>query len=318
LELRESGLYCALGDFYIDPWAPVDRAVVTHAHPEHACPDCGRYLTSTAGEALLRDRIGPDAAVQTAGYGEPVTLGEVRVSLHPTGHILGSAQVRLESRGEVWVVSGDYALVPDPTCAPFEPLRCHTFLTEATFGLPIFRWPDDTMDDIRFWWRANQEAGKASLLYAHPLGMAQRLLAGIDHSIGPIHAHEAVEHVNQIYRQQGIALAPTVPAAEWPRALILAPPSCHGSAWARSFGHVSTALASGWMRIRGTRRRLSLDRGFVLSDHADWPGLLRAIGETGAETVWVTHGYRGPLVRWLQEHGRQAVAVEGRFEEAQS
>jgi putative mRNA 3-end processing factor len=295
----------------------VVRAVITHAHKEHAIAGCDAYLTSTEGEALLRDRVGPDIVVQAVAYGEPVTLGDVRVSLHPAGHIVGSAQVRLEYRGEVWVVSGDYKPEPDSTCTPFEPLRCHTFLTEATFGLPIFRWPPGGMEPIHAWWKANQEAGKASLLFAHEVGMSQRILSGIDPSIGLIHAHKDIERVNSIYRHQGIALAPTV-AAEGPGSLILAPLSCHGSAWAKSFGSVSTAMASGWMRIRGTRRRRSLDRGFVLSDHADWPGLLSAIEATGAETVWVTHGFRAPLVRWLQEHGRHAVAVDAHFEEAES
>jgi putative mRNA 3-end processing factor len=319
LEPRESGLYCPAGDFFIDPAAPVDRAVVTHAHFDHACPGSRTYLTARAGEALLRERAGAQASIQPADYGEPLTLGEVRVSLHPAGHILGSAQVRLEQGGEVWVVSGDYKLAPDPTCAPFEPVRCHTFVTESTFGLPIFRWPveAEVMDSVHGWWRANQEAGKVSLLFAHALGKAQRVLAAIDGGIGPIHVHESVERLNEIYRSQGIAL-PLTSSNEDRRALIIAPPSCQGSAWTRRLGSVSTALASGWMRIRGTRRRRSLDRGFVLSDHADWPALLRAIEETRAETVWVTHGYRAPLVRWLHEHGRRALAVATPFEEARS
>jgi len=323
LELREPGLYCPAGDFYIDPAAPVDRAIVTHAHFDHACPGSRAYLTARAGLALLRERIG-EAPIQAADYGEPLTLGGVRVSFHPAGHILGSAQIRLEHGGEVWVVSGDYKLEPDPTCAPFEPIRCHTFVTESTFGLPIFRWPAEaaTIAAIHAWWRANQEAGKPSLLFAHALGKAQRLLARLDHTIGPIHVHESVERLNAIYRDAGIALAPTAAAADWHRALIIAPPSLQGSAqgtaWVRRFGAASTALASGWMRIRGTRRRRSLDRGFVLSDHADWPALLRAIDETRAETIWVTHGYRTPLVHWLHEHGRQAVAIATPLAEAQS
>ena len=321
LEVRADGLYCAAGDFYIDPWGPVARTVVTHAHSDHASPGSRSYLTARAGEALLRARLGPEAAIQSADYGETVTLDGVRLSLHPAGHILGSAQVRLERAGEVWVVSGDYKRAPDPTCAPFEPLRCHTFVTESTFGLPIFRWAQtaDVMDAIHAWWRANQEAGRASLLYAHPLGKAQRLLAEIDGSLGPIYTHGAVERLNRVYREQGITLAASTHVANatgpWNRALILAPPSSHGSPWERRFGAASTAFASGWMRIRGTRRRRSLDRGFALSDHADWPGLLRTIEETGADSIWVTHGYRGPLVRWLAEHGRQALAVEARFED---
>jgi len=320
LELREPGLYCPAGDFYIDPAAPVDRAIVTHAHSDHACPGSRTYLTARAGQALLRERIGAEASIQPVDYGEPLTLGGVRVSFHPAGHILGSAQIRLEQGGEVWVVSGDYKLEPDPTCAPFELLRCHTFVTESTFGLPIFRWPTETetIAAIHAWWRANQEAGKASLLFAHALGKAQRLLARIDGTIGPIHAHESVERLSAIYRGQGIALAPTAPSADWRRALIIAPPWSQGSDWIRHFGTVSTALASGWMRIRGTRRRRSLDRGFVLSDHADWPALLRAIDETRAKTVWVTHGYGNPLVRWLHEHGRQAIAVAAPLAESPS
>ena len=322
LELAPDGLYCPLGDFYVDPWGAVDRAVVTHAHSDHARPGSRAYLTASQGEALLRSRLGPEAIIQPLDYGEAVTLGDTQVSLHPAGHILGSAQVRIEHAGEVWVVSGDYKLAPDPTCSPFEPLPCHTFVTESTFGLPIFRWPAETeiRDALHAWWRANQEAGRASLLFAHPLGKAQRLLALLDPAIGPIYTHGAVEGFNQIYREQGIALAPTTPVdggGPWARALMVAPPSAHGSLWERRFSARSTAFASGWMRIRGTRRRRSLDRGFVFSDHADWAGLLRAIEATGAESVWVTHGYRAPMVRWLAERGLQALPVETRFEEAE-
>lgn len=319
LDLRADGLYCEAGDFYVDPWGPVERAILTHAHSDHATPGSRSYLIASAGEAVLRARLGPDASIQTAAYGETVAMGSVRVSLHPAGHILGSAQIRIEANGEVLVVSGDYKLAPDSTCAPFEPLRCHTFLTESTFGLPIFRWPAEAevMAAIHAWWRGNQDAGRASLLFAHPLGKAQRVLSMLDSSIGPIYTHGAVERMNAVYRGQGIALAPTTYAAntgDWKRALVIAPPSSHGSPWERRFGPASTAFVSGWMRIRGTRRRRSLDRGFVLSDHADWTALLRAIQETEAESVWVTHGYRAPLARWLQEHGRNASVVEARFE----
>jgi putative mRNA 3-end processing factor len=272
---------------------------------------------------VLRARLGADARIQTAEYGEAVTLGGARVSLHPAGHILGSAQVRIEVGGEVWVVSGDYKLVADSTCAAFEPLRCHTFVTESTFGLPIFRWPaeHEVAGAIHAWWRGNQQAGRASILFAHPLGKAQRVLSLLDASAGPIYTHGAVERMNAVYRAQGIRLAPTTHAGakgEWARGLIVAPPLSHGSAWERRFGRASTAFASGWMRIRGTRRRRSLDRGFVLSDHADWTGLLQAIGETQAESVWVTHGFRAPLERWLAEHGRMARAVAVEYDEAET
>jgi putative mRNA 3-end processing factor len=316
LEPREAGLYCAAGDFYIDPWAPVERALITHAHSDHARPGSRAYLTARAGEPLLRARVGAEAAIQTVDYGARLAMGEAAVSFHPAGHILGSAQIRIEQGGEVWVVSGDYKLAPDATCAPFEPVRCHTFVTESTFGLPIFRWAPEAevMGGIHAWWRANQQSGKASLLYAYPLGKAQRLLAALDASIGPVYAHGAVERFNAIYGLSAGRAADLPRGRERSRALILAPPEAHNSAWARQFAPASTAFVSGWMRIRGARRRRSLDRGFVLYDHADWPALLLAIEEAGAETVWVSHGYRAPLVRWLEERGRRAVAVDARFE----
>jgi len=312
LELRDFGLYCPAGDFYIDPWDPVERAVVTHAHSDHVFPGCRSYLAAAPGEALLRARLGADAAIETLAYGERISLGSVTVSLHPAGHIAGSAQVRVESRGEVWVVSGDYKLAPDPTCVPFEPIRCHTFVTESTFGLPIFRWPEmnEVMSEIHAWWRANQESGRPSVLFGWPMGKLQRVLSALHTAVGPVYAHGAVERISRIYRESGIALPATKPpSADTKSALILAPPNCQGSPWMKRFGAASTALVSGWMRIRGTRRRRSLDRGFVLSDHADWPALLTAIDESHAATVWVAHGFRAPLVRWLQEHGREAVEL---------
>jgi putative mRNA 3-end processing factor len=312
LEIRESGLYCAAGDFYIDPVAPVERAVITHAHSDHAIPGSRNYLAVQDGAALLHARLGDDASIQTAAYGETLRMGDVSVSLHPAGHILGSAQVRLERDGDVWAVSGDYKLAPDPTCPPFEPIRCHTFITESTFGLPVFRWSDprETIAAIEAWWRGNQEAGKASLLFVYPVGKAQRILAAIDAAIGPIVCHGAVERINAIYRGQGITLPAAGESTDYARALVLAPPSAMGSPWTRRFAPASTAMASGWMRIRGPRRRRALDRGFVLSDHADWPELLRAIGETGAENIWVTHGFRAPLARWLTEQGKHGQAID--------
>jgi putative mRNA 3-end processing factor len=225
----------------------------------------------------------------------------------------------VEHSGEVQVVSGDYKLAADSTCTPFEPVRCHTFVTESTFGLPIYRWqpPDDVMAQVNAWWRSNQERGKCSVLFGYPLGKSQRLLAGLDPSIGPIFCHGVVEGMNAVYRASGVALPATEYVGDsergfdWSRAMVLAPPSALGSPWMKRFGTVSTAMASGWMRIRGTRRRRSIDRGFVLSDHADWPGLQQAVLETGAERVLVTHGY---LVRWLREQGKEARELETRFE----
>jgi putative mRNA 3-end processing factor len=322
LQLTKNGLYCETGDFYVDPWQTVDRAVVTHAHSDHARWGCGSYLVAQTGERVLRARMGQEAVIETVEYGEPLDLGGVKLSFHPAGHILGSAQVRLEYRGEVWVVSGDYKLEADVTCANFYPVRCHTFITEATFGLPIYRWAvqSDVFSDINAWWRGNQEAGKASLLFGYALGKAQRLLAGLDSSIGPVFTHGAVERLNRAYRESGVRLPETMVAGlaagntDWSRAMIIAPPSANATPWTRRFGPLSTGFASGWMQIRGSRRRRSVDRGFALSDHADWPGLMSAIEATGAERVYVTHGYVGVVVRWLLEKGLNALAILTRFE----
>lgn len=321
LRVTERGLYCEAGDFYVDPWASVDRAVVTHAHGDHVAWGCRAYLTSAPGLGVLRQRLDPAARIRAAAYGEPVFVNGVRVSLHPAGHILGSAQVRVEHAGEVWVVSGDYKTEPDPTCTSFETVRCHTFVTESTFGLPIYRWrdPRDVFVEIHAWWRANQDAGKATLLFGYALGKAQRLIAGLDPGIGPILTHGGVERMNAVYRDGGVPLPPTTHVAAsdraaWKRAIVIAPPSVDGSTWARRFGAQSTAFASGWMAVRGTRRRRAVDRGFAISDHVDWPSLLAAIDATGAERVWATHGYTGVLVRWLRERGLDAQAVETRYE----
>jgi putative mRNA 3-end processing factor len=322
LTLTPRGLYCEAGDFFVDPWEPVDRAVITHAHGDHATWGSRAYLTSTEGTGVLRARMEPGATIRPAAYGERIALNGTVVSLHPAGHILGSSQVRIEHQGEVWVVSGDYKTDPDPTCTPFEPVRCHTFVTESTFGLPIYRWPPqgEVFQEINAWWRANADQGQASLLFGYTLGKAQRLLAGLDPSIGPILTHGAVERMTRAYREAGIILPETRYAgtaaerADSARALVIAPPHAGGSLWARRFGTHATGFASGWMLVRGARRRRSLDRGFALSDHVDWPSLLNTIDATGASQVWVTHGFTGPVVRWLQEKGIEARAVQTRFE----
>jgi putative mRNA 3-end processing factor len=322
--LRPQGLYCPAGDFYIDPWRPVGRAVITHAHADHARPGHRHYLCSTEGAGLLRARLG-DVSLQTLAWGEALHWQGVRISLHPAGHVLGSAQVRVECRGQVWVASGDYFSTGsgerNPSCTAFEALRCHCFITESTFGLPIYKWRPqaEVLADINTWWQHNADAHRPSLLMAYSLGKAQRLLAGVDASIGPVLVHGAVEPLNQAYRAAGVALAPCRPAAQattreaWSRALIIAPPAVHGSAWARRFGDFSDAFASGWMQLRGARRRQGVDRGFVLSDHADWPGLHAAIRATGAERVIVTHGYEAMMVRWLQEQGLEAGAFRTEY-----
>ncbi len=311
LTVTPDGLYCPAGDFHIDPWRAVPRAVITHAHADHARPGCGAYLAAEPAHHIMRTRLGNHITLETMAYGEERMLHPVKVSLHPAGHVLGSAQIRLEHAGEVWVVSGDYKTEADPTCTPFEPVRCHTFITESTFGLPIYRWepPEVLFAQINAWWRANVVTGKCSILYAYALGKSQRLLAGLDPSIGPIYLHGAVETVTRAYRHSGVSLPATQPASVEPRkhsfagAMVIAPPSAAGSPWAKRFEPASDAMASGWMRVRGTRRRRALDRGFVVSDHADWPGLLSAIKATGASTVLATHGFQAELARYLTEQG---------------
>jgi putative mRNA 3-end processing factor len=323
--LRPEGLYCPAGDFHIDPWRPVERAVITHAHGDHARPGHARYLAAAASERVLRARLGA-ITLQSVEYGESVALAGTRVSLHPAGHVLGSAQVRIEHGGRVWVVSGDYKLAPDPTCAAFEPLRCDVFITESTFGLPIYRWPaaGDVIAEVNRWWADNAEAGRVSVLFCYAFGKAQRILAGVDPSIGPLLVHGAVEPLNRAYRESGVALPATrlvsdvTDKADLRGALVLAPPSAQGTPWLKRFGEYSDAFASGWMQLRGTRRRRALDRGFVLSDHADWPGLMTAIGATGAARVIVTHGQVPVMVRWLREQGLDAEAFETEFGEEQA
>ena len=323
--LRPEGLYCPPGDFYIDPWRPVQRAVITHAHADHSRHGHAHYLAAAPAEGVMRSRLG-SINLQPLAYGEVIDHFGVRLSLHPAGHVLGSAQVRLEHAGRVWVASGDYFLSgheadsreDNLTCEPFEPVRCHCFITESTFGLPIYRWQPqrDIFNDINQWWRANADAGRASLLLGYSFGKAQRILAGVDSSIGPIVVHGAVEPLNRAYREAGVKLPATqlitdvADKASLRRALAIAPPAVQGSVWAKRFDApglpASDAFASGWMQLRGARRRRSVDRGFVLSDHADWPGLQRAIQASGAERVIVTHGYEAVMVRWLQQQGLQA------------
>lgn len=325
---RPEGLYCPAGDFYIDPWRPVHRAVITHAHADHARAGHGHYLASRASEAVLRTRLG-GITLQTLDYGERIAHQGVALSLHPAGHVLGSAQVRLSHGGQVWVASGDYKVAPDATCTPFEPVRCDVFITESTFGLPIYRWRPDAelFADINAWWAAQAAQGRVSVLTGYSFGKAQRLLSGLDAAIAPILVHPAAEALNTAYRAAGVALPATRPLADWTSAakareaglagaLVICPPNALTPALLRRLGEASTAFASGWMQLRGARRRAGYDRGFVLSDHADWPGLHAAIAATGAGRVIVTHGSVAVMVRHLQEQGLQAEAFETQYGDA--
>ena len=318
--VRKEGLYCVPGDFYIDPWRPVLRAVITHAHGDHARVGHGHYLSATEGVNILKSRLGQDIHIDGIEYGASIEHNGVKISLHPAGHVLGSSQVRMEHKGEIWVASGDYKVEPDRTCAPFEPVRCHTFITESTFGLPIYRWePEQSIfDDINAWWRKNAAAGRCSVVFAYSFGKAQRILSGLDPSIGAILCHGSAEPLNRVYRESGVDLPPTQLVTDVDKevvrtAIVIAPPSAGGSTWMRRFGDYSDSFASGWMLLRGARRRRGVDRGFVLSDHADWPGLMTAIRATEAPRVIVTHGSIGVMVRYLRELGLDASGFDTEY-----
>jgi putative mRNA 3-end processing factor len=315
------GLFCPAGEFHIDPWRPVRRAVITHAHADHLHAGSGAYVTSAAGAAIVAQRLPAGAEVRPVPYGEPIACGATRISLHPAGHILGSAQVRIEHRGSVWVVSGDYKRDTDPTCESFEPVPCDAFISEATFALPAYRWPPAAavVAEIFEWWQSNRARGAASVLFAYALGKAQRVLAELTRfTAEAVYAHGAVAAVTEIYRKQGVVMLPTLAVADLPAqhysgALIIAPPSAAGSVWMRRFGDSSTGFCSGAMRVRGDRRRRGIDRGFVLSDHADWPSLLRTFRDCGARRILLTHGHSDTMSRYLREQGTAAAALQTEY-----
>ncbi|MDP1662156.1 MAG: ligase-associated DNA damage response exonuclease [Phycisphaerales bacterium] len=328
----DRGLFCEAGGFYIDPWKAVSRAVITHGHTDHARWGHKRYLSSPTGAVVLNARFGRqvEGLIDALPYGERQRFGDVVVSLHPAGHVLGSAQVRVEhaSSGETWVVSGDYKTQDDGVSEPFEPVRCHTFITESTFGLPVYAWRPqaEVMAKMNAWWRANADAGRTSMVACYALGKAQRIMAGLDPTIGPILMHGALARCTAAYREAGVKLPGVAVATQESvraasgRAMVLAPPSAVRSPWAfnlvkrNAVKDLATAMASGWMQIRGARRRRSLDTGFALSDHADWHGIMSSIEATGAESIGVTHGAIGPVVRFLNEKGKHAFAVPTRWE----
>ncbi|MGB3619358.1 MAG: ligase-associated DNA damage response exonuclease [Catalinimonas sp.] len=322
LRFTDKGIYCAEGDFYVDPWCPVARAVLTHAHADHARPGSRAYLATPYAQSVLRLRLGEDIHLDTMPYGAARTIGGVRVSFHPAGHIRGSAQVRVEHKGEVWVASGDYKTDPDGQVEPFEPVQCHAFITESTFGLPIYRWTPqaELQRDLNEWWRNNAARGLTTCVFGYSLGKAQRLLGLVDPSIGPIYVHGAVHNVNEALRADGMVLPDCtrvtgdMKKGAFEGALVVAPPSALNTPWMRRFSPYVTGYASGWMALRGARRRRAADRGFILSDHADWDGLWSAVRATGAERVFVTHGYKAVFARWLREQGLDAHDADTQYE----
>ena len=322
LTFTPEGIYCAAGDFHIDPWLPVPLALITHGHADHSRLGMGAYMATTSAGPVMRHRLG-EIKMDTVAYGDVTSINGVDVSFHPAGHVPGSAQIRVAHKGDVWVASGDYKTVDDGLSEPFEPVRCNAFITESTFGLPVFNWtPQDILaDQINDWWARNAADGVFSLLSCYALGKAQRLLRAVDPSIAPILTHAAIENTNRIMRGQGIALpdttlvTPDLDLKAHKGALVLATPSALNSTWARRFKPASSAFASGWMALRGVRRRRAADRGFIMSDHADWNGLNDAIKQTGAERIFVTHGYTSVFSRWLSEQGYDAKVVQTQFDD---
>ncbi|MEL6137345.1 MAG: ligase-associated DNA damage response exonuclease [Cyanobacteria bacterium J06628_6] len=308
ITVRPEGLYCEAGDFYIDPWKPVGTALITHAHSDHARSGSEQYYATQVSEGILHKRLGQEIKLNGVQYGDKFKIGETWISFHSAGHVLGSAQVRVEHKDEVWVVSGDYKRCDDPTNDPFEVVECDAFITEATFGLPIYRWASgkETAEQAYNWWQSDPE--RPSLLFCYSFGKAQRVLGELTKFTDKtVYVHGAVHVLTEIYRQVGVDMVPTVPISEMEKSykfqgdLVIAPPSGHRSSWMKRFKRPQTAFASGWMAVRGARRRRGYERGFVLSDHADWPGLVKTVKETKAKKVYVTHGQTEVLSRYLRE-----------------
>ena len=321
LEINPNGLYCPAGDFYIDPWRQVSHAVITHAHADHARPGSDRYLCASPGKHVLRTRMGNNATINTVKYGEHFSVHGVDVSLHPAGHLLGSSQVRVHHQGVTWVVTGDYKLQQDSTCECFESVPCDVFVTESTFGLPVYRWPEPATvaNEINTWWRANADSGRTSVLLSYALGKAQRVASLLDPSIGPIYGHGAVMKLVEAYRASGVRLPPIdrIPPRSRKigggRGIVIAPPSAAATSWINRFGETSIAMVSGWMLLRGVRRRRGFPQGFILSDHVDYPDLMQAVKASGAQRVLVTHGFTDIVARLLTERGYQAEILPTRF-----
>ncbi len=320
LAFNEKGIYCAQADVYLDPWRAVDRAIITHGHSDHSRWGHKHYITHHTNVPIIKHRLGQINATGVA-WNESFTINGVTFSLHPAGHIIGSSQVRVEYQGEIWVFTGDYKTENDLLSIPFEPVKCHTFITECTFGLPAFNWipQQQVMHDINTWWAENQAEKQTSVLFGYSLGKAQRILKFLDPSIGRIYTHGAVENMTQVLREfaqmpETIPLTKAVKKEDLIGQMVLAPPSAHGSVWLKKMTPYVTGTASGWMAFRGARRRRAIDKGFVLSDHCDWNGLLSAISATGAEKVICTHGYADIFSRYLRTLGYDARTEQTQYE----
>lgn len=317
IEFNDHGLFCPAGGFYIDPWKPVDKAIITHAHSDHARYGSTHYLTHRRSLPIMKLRLG-DIAVQGVEWNEALSINGVQVSLHPAGHIIGSSQVRVSYKGEVWVISGDYKIENDGLSGAFEPIPCDIFITESTFGLPIYNWKPQAAiyAAMQQWVLDNMAEGKNSVFIAYSLGKAQRVIHAISEITNKIFVHGAVWNVQEAFLQNGEPIAPVtkvVPEMDkklFQQAVIIAPSGAENSPWMKKFAPYNLAVCSGWMQVRGNQRRRNADRAFALSDHADWNGLISAVEGTGAKKVYVTHGFQAVFSKYLNERGIEAEEVK--------
>jgi putative mRNA 3-end processing factor len=319
LELGPNGIECPQAGVHIDPWGKVERALLTHAHADHARFGHKHYIAHSHNQSVLRERLGKNISLQDVKYEQAIEINGVRFSWHPAGHIPGSAQIRVEGNKQTWVVSGDYKTENDQLSPAFEPIPCSHFITECTFGLPIYRWKPQTItaQAIIDWHNSNIKQGYSTLLYAYALGKAQRLLHLL-RGIEPIYIHPSVSEMNKALQSVGYPIPHLPLISEWkPKlhapALFIAPPGASSEALLRRLSPCKEANVSGWTQIRGTRRRQNLNNGFALSDHADWPGLLSAIEGTGAEHIYCTHGFTSEFSRHLNQQGYHSTEIETRF-----
>lgn len=320
LAFNANGIYCAAADVYLDPWRKVDKAVISHGHADHSRWGNKKYITHHHNIPIMKHRLG-EINVEGKAYGESFTINNVKFSLHPAGHVIGSSQIRVEHKGEVWVFTGDYKDEVDGVCTPFEPVKCDTFITECTFGLPAFKWKPqaEVMQDINQWWQDNKAEGRTSVLFGYSLGKAQRLLKHLNPDVGKIYTHGAIENMTDVLREmvdfpETTRVTRETTKKELNGNLVLAPPSAHGGTWIRKMVPYVTASASGWMTFRGARRRRAIDKGFVMSDHCDWDGLLNSIKATGCEKVICTHGYTDIFSKYLRELGYDARTQDTQYE----
>jgi putative mRNA 3-end processing factor len=322
VKFTKKGIYCIPGKFYLDPWFPVDYAIISHGHADHSRPGNKHYLCQNDSKAIIKHRLGHDISIETLGYNEPKNINGVQVSFFPAGHVIGSAQICLEYKGYVVVFSGDYKTQPDFISTPYEPVKCHEFITESTFGLPIYKWKkeQELQGELTNWVLQNQANNRTSVFLGYSLGKAQRIMKLIE-GVDDIYVHTAINNLNNAISGSGIELPKTTlldydfKKVDIQNKIVILPPALLGSRMIKKIPNAATAICSGWMHIRGNRRWKGVDAGFSISDHADWDGLLEAVKATGAEKVHVTHGSQAVFSKYLNEIGIEAYELKTKFGE---